>query len=90
MTEEELQQKRKDFRDKEVEDKISQYSSSGGDAYHQQTLKQHYTHKSVDHHLPKIAWFIIISQATSIILFSSLYVFSYIPQTKSIVQKVLP
>ena len=89
MTEDELQQKRKEYRNKEIEEKISEYSG-GANEFRQQTLKQHYTHKSVDSKLPKIAWIIILSQATSIFFFSSLYICSYHPKAKIIVQKVFP
>jgi hypothetical protein len=92
VTEEELEQRRKEYRDSEVQSKITEYSAAGApvDAYHAQTLKSHYTKHKVDRKLSKIAWFLIISQASSIIFFSSLYVFTYIPKTKTIVTKVLP
>ena len=92
MTEEELQQKRKEYRDSEVKNKISEYSNTGGSAqeYRNNTLKTHYTKHTVNKKLSKIAWFLIISQATSIMFFSSLYIFTYIPKTKIIVTKVLP
>ncbi len=84
MTEDELEQRRKEYRDKEVQDKISMYSKS--DEYHAQTIKTHYTKHTVDTRLPKIGWFLIISHATSILFFCSLYVFTYIPMAKKIHQ----
>ncbi len=92
MTEEELDKKRKEYRDNEVQNKISEYSAPGAttDAYHSQTIKTHYTKHKVDRKLTKIAWFLILTQASSIIYFSSLYVFTYIPKTKVFVTKVLP
>ena len=88
MTEDELEQRRKEYRDNEVQSKISEYSKS--DEYHAKTIKTHYTRHKVDTRLPKIAWVLIISQASSIIFFSSLYVFTYMPKAKIIVTKVLP
>jgi hypothetical protein len=92
MDESELDKKRKDFRDKEVQNKIAEYSTpqAKADHYHEQTIKTHYTKRTVDRRLSKFAWFLVISQATSIIYFSSLYVFTYIPKTKAFVVKVLP
>ena len=88
MTEEELEQKRKDFRDNEVQSKISEYSKT--DAYHAQTIKTHYTKHIVDRRLPKIGMFLIIAQASFIFFFSTLYVFSYHPKAKIIVAKIMP
>ena len=89
MNEDELQQRRKDYRDQEVEDKISQYSVKT-DAFRQETLKNHYTTHTIDRKLPKIGWFIVISHLASIVFFSSLYICTYIPKAKIIVTKVLP
>jgi hypothetical protein len=92
MTEDELEKKRKEYRDNEVQSKISEYSATSGptDEYHAKTIKTHYTKHKVDRKFTKMAWFLIISQASSIIFFSSLYVFTYIPKTKVFVAKVLP
>lgn len=88
MTEDELQRKRQEFRDTEVMEKISQYSAASN--YRHQVLKNNYTHKKVDKRFGKIGWTLIGTQATFIIFFSLLFVFSYIPATKKIVAIVLP
>ena len=88
MTEEELQRKRQDFRDQEVAGKISQYSEVA--EYRQQVLKTNYTVKIVDKSFGKMGWFIIATQATCLLFFCGLFVFSYIPHTKKIVTMVMP
>ncbi|MGZ3789148.1 MAG: hypothetical protein ACXVLQ_11535 [Bacteriovorax sp.] len=88
MTEEELQQKRQEFRDSEIQNKITQLSSV--EEYRQQTLKANYTHKTVQVGPGKIGWTIIIGQATFLVFFSALFVISYIPKTKFLVTKILP
>jgi hypothetical protein len=92
VTEAELEKKRKEYRDNEVQNKISEYSSGGSqtDEYRARTIKTHYTKHTVDRKFTKMAWFLIVTQASSIIFFSSLYIFTYIPKTKIIVTKVLP
>ena len=88
MTEEELQEKRKDFRDQEVMKKISQYSEASD--YRQQVLKTNYTRKIVDKNFGKMGYFLIITQSLSLLFFVTLWIFSYIPQTKKIVAMWMP
>lgn len=88
MTEDELQRKRAEYRDQEVMSKISQYSEIS--EYRQKVLKSNYTTKKVDVSLGKIGWFIVLTQATGIVFFVTLFVFSYVPHTKKIVTMVLP
>lgn len=88
MTEEELQKKREEFRDSEVQNRIAHLSTA--DEYRQQTLKANYTRRVVKTTIGKIGWGLIISQATCLILFSSLFIISYIPKTKFLVTKILP
>lgn len=88
MTEDELQQKRQEFRDQEVAGKISKYNVVS--EYRQQVLKANYTVKTVDKRFGKVGWFLIITQATCLLFFCSLFVFSYIPHTKKIVSIVMP
>ncbi len=88
MTEDELQKKRQEFRDNEVQNKINSFSAA--DEYRQQTLKANYTHKVVKITIGKIGWTLIISQATFLIFFSCLFIMSYIPKAKFLITKVLP
>jgi len=88
MTEDELQRKRQEFRDQEVAGKITQYSVVA--EYRQQVLKSNYTVKTVDKSFGKMGWFIIATQATCLLFFCSLFIFSYIPHTKKIVSMVMP
>ena len=88
MTEDELQSKRQEFRDSEVQSRISNIKSS--EEFRQETLKSNYTTKRVNTAFGKMGWSIIIGQATFLLLFSSLFVISYIPKTKFLVAKILP
>lgn len=88
MTENELHKKRKEFRDQEVMNKISEYSAAA--EYRHQTLKANYTHKTVDKRIGKWGWFLVVTQATFLVFFSFMFVFSYIPHTKFIVSKIMP
>jgi hypothetical protein len=88
MTEDELQKKRQEFRDNEVQNKISSFTTAAD--YHQQTLKANYTHKVVKITIGKLGWTLIIGQATFLIFFSSLFFISYIPKAKFLITKVLP
>lgn len=88
MTEEELQQKRAEYRDTEIQNRIANLSSA--EEYRQQTLKANYTRKVVKTSLGKMGWSLIIGQATFLLFFSSLFVISYIPKTKFLVTKILP
>jgi hypothetical protein len=90
MTEDELNKKRQDFRDQEVMNKISQYSNSHTLEYRHQVIKTNYTYKRVDKRIGKMGFVIIGSQALFLVLFSALFVFSYIPHTKKIVTMVMP
>ncbi len=93
MTEEELQKKRQEYRDQEVASKISQYSTGGSShvaEYRQQVIKSNYTYKRVDRRLGKMGLFIVFSQATMLLFFSVLFIFSYIPHTKKIVSMIMP
>ncbi|MBP9679830.1 MAG: hypothetical protein KBD76_00375 [Bacteriovorax sp.] len=88
MTEDELQKKRQEFRDTEIQNKIANLSSA--EEYRQQTLKANYTRRRVKGDFGKFGWSIIIGQATFLVFFSALFVISYIPKTKFIVAKILP
>jgi len=88
MTEEELNQKRQEFRDQEVMKKITEYGSAS--EYRQQTLKTNYTVRKVEKTFGKLGWGLIIVQAVSLTFFSLLFVFSYVPKTKFIVTMVMP
>lgn len=88
MTEEELQRKRQEFRDTEVQNKIAHLSTA--EEYRQQTLRVNYTRKKVKVGLGKIGWSLIIGQATFLVFFSTLFIISYIPKTKFIVTKFMP
>jgi hypothetical protein len=88
MTEDELQRKRQEFRDTEIQNKIANLSSA--EEYRQQTLKVNYTRRKVQIGLGKMGWTIIASQATFLVFFSALFVISYIPKTKFIVAKIMP
>lgn len=88
MTEAELQKRRQEFRDAEVQNKITHLSRA--EEYRQQTLKANYTRRVVNTRLGKFGWSLIIAQATSLIFFSSLFFISYIPKTKFLVTKILP
>lgn len=89
MTEEELQQRRREFRDQEVMNKINRYSTTTTE-FRQQVLRTNYTYKTVDKSLGKMGWALVVTQATFLVLFSTLFVFSYIPHTKKIVAMVMP
>ncbi len=88
MTEDELKQKRAEFRDQEVSSKISQYSQVA--EYRQQVIKVNYTYKKVDRSLTKMGWFLVLTHAVFLVFFCTLFVFSYIPHTKKIVSMVMP
>jgi len=88
MTEEELQRKRQEYRDTEIQNKIASFSSA--EEYRQATLKVNYTHRKVVVGLGKIGWTLIVGQATFLVFFSALFVISYIPKTKFLVTKILP
>ena len=88
MTEDELQKKRQDFRESEVQNRIAHLSSA--EEYRQQTLKANYTRKVVKTSVGKMGWTLIIGQATFLLFFSSLFIISYIPKTKFLVTKILP
>lgn len=90
MTENELQQKRKEYRDQEVMNKISEFSTATSAEYRQQTLKTNYTYKRVDKRLGVWGWGLIVTQATCLVFFSVLFVCSYIPHTKFLVSKIMP
>lgn len=88
MTEEELHRRRQEFRDQEVMHKISEYSVAV--EFRQQTLKANYTSRKVNKHLGKFGWTLVITQATFLVFFSFLFIFSFIPKTKFIVANILP
>jgi hypothetical protein len=88
MTEDELQKKRQDFRDAEVQDRISNLSSA--EEYRQQTLKANYTRKVVKTSVGRMGWTLIIGQASFLLFFSTLFLISYVPKTKFIVMKIMP
>lgn len=88
MTEDELEKKRQEYRDTEVQNKITQLSSA--EEFRQQTLKINYTRRVVKGGFGKIGWTLIVGQATFLVFFSALFVISYIPKTKFLVTKILP
>jgi hypothetical protein len=88
MTEDELQKKRQEYRDSEVQNRIAHLSTA--EEYRQQTLKTNYTRKQVQTTIGKFGWTLLISQATFLVFFTSLFVISYIPKTKFIVTKIFP
>lgn len=88
MTEDELQRKRQEYRDAEVQNKIASFSTA--EEYRQTTLKVNYTRRKVQVGLGKIGWTLIVGQATFLVFFSALFVISYIPKTKFLVTKILP
>lgn len=88
MNEDELQRKRQDFRDNELQNKISNFSAASD--YRQQALKANYTYKVVKLTIGKIGWTLLLGQASALIFFSSLFVMSYIPKAKFLITKVLP
>ncbi len=88
MTEDELDKKRQEYRDTEVQNRISHLSSA--EEFRQQTLKVNYTRRVVKGGLGKIGWTLIVSQATFLVFFSALFIISYIPKTKFLVTKILP
>lgn len=88
MSEDELQKKRQEFRDQEVMNKITSYSSVT--EYRQQVLKSNYTRRVVNREIGRTGKILIITQATFLALFSLLFVFSYIPHTKFIITKIMP
>lgn len=93
LSEQELESKRKKYRETELQNKIASYSSgsySNASEFRQTTLKANYTYRKVDRRIPKFAWFLIITQALALSFYSSLYVFSYVPKTKHLVAIVMP
>jgi hypothetical protein len=88
MTEEELQKKRQDFRDAEVQNKIASFSTA--EEYRQQTLRTNYTRRKVQVGLGKMGWTLLVGQASFLVFFSALFLISYIPKTKFIVTKIFP
>lgn len=92
MTEEELQQKRQEFRDSEVQRKIDDFGgeveggSGGASKAKAVATKKGPSKKSV----PTIGWTIIITQLTGLIFFCTLFLMSYIPKTKFLVTKIMP
>jgi hypothetical protein len=91
VTEQELAEKRKEFRDSEVQKKIDNLNEAGeevkggGQAQARAVAK-----RPSKKDLGGFAWTLIISQAVGLVFFSSLFIMSYIPKTKFIVTKLLP
>ena len=93
MTEEELAEKRKEFRDSEVQKKIDNFNDGGEDPKGGgggQAQVKAVAKRPSKKDLGGFAWTLIISQAIGLVFFSSLFVMSYIPKTKFIVTKILP
>lgn len=67
-TEDELQKKRQEFRDTEIQNKIANLSSA--EEYRQQTLKANYTLRRVQGDFGKFGWSIIIGRSNFPCLFS--------------------
>jgi hypothetical protein len=88
MTEDELQKKRQEFRDSEVQNRIAKLSTA--EEFRQHTLKTNYTRRTIKVGLGKMGWAIIAGQATFLVFFSALFVISYIPKTKFLVSKIMP
>jgi hypothetical protein len=91
VTEEELAEKRKEFRDSEVQKKIDNFNeggedSKGGGKGQAKVVGKRPSKKD----LSGFAWTLIISQAVGLVFFCSLFVMSYIPKTKFIVTKIMP
>jgi hypothetical protein len=92
VTEEELAEKRKEFRDSEVQKKIDNFNEGGEDpkAGGGQAQAKAVGKRPSKKDLGGFAWTLIISQAIGLVFFSSLFIMSYIPKTKFIVTKILP
>jgi len=90
MNEQELEQKRKEFKEAELERKISSYSTMEAVEYRQHSLKSNYTYKRIDKSLGIIGHGLIWTHLVGLLFFSALYVLSYLPKTKFIVSKILP
>lgn len=88
MTEEELQKRRQEYRDSEVQNRIANLSQA--EEYRQQTLRVNYTRRVVKATIGKMGWTLILSQATFLFFFSTLFIMSYIPKTKFLITKILP
>ena len=90
MTEEELAEKRKEFRDSEVQKKIDNFNDGGEDPKAGGGQAKAIAKRPSKKDLGGFAWTLIISQAIGLVFFSSLFIMSYIPKTKFIVTKILP
>ena len=92
MTEEELAEKRKEFRDSEVQKKIDNFNDGEGDAKGggAQGQVRVVGKRPSKKDLGGFAWTLIITQAVGLVFFSSLFIMSYIPKTKFIVTKLMP
>lgn len=88
MTEDELQRKRQEFRDQEVMNKINEFTNAV--EFRQQTLRANYTKKKVKKNLGKFGWTLVITHATGLVFFSTLFVLSFLPKTKFIVANIMP
>jgi len=58
--------------------------------FRQQSLKQYYTRKIVDIRIGPVGYVVVGTQLVALLFFCSLYVMSFIPQTKAVVSVVLP
>lgn len=58
--------------------------------FRQQSLRQYYTRKIVDIRIGPVGYVIVGTQFLALLFFCSLYLMSFIPQTKSVVSLVLP
>lgn len=88
MTEDELQQKRQEFRDQEFNKKVSEYMTAN--EYRSTSLQTFYRRRKINWDFGKVGWSLVGIQAFCLVFFSFLWFFSYIPFTKFIVNKVLP
>jgi len=93
MTEEELQQKRQEFRDSEVQRKINDLGEevSGGPGGKKSISKTSTSKKRRSNKdIPTLGWTLIFTQLTGLVFFCSLFLLSYIPKTKYLVTKIMP
>ncbi len=58
--------------------------------YRQQSLRAYYTRRGIVIKIGPVGFIIIGVQLLALVFFCMLYVFSFIPQTKSVVAMVLP
>ncbi len=92
MTEDELKDKRQEFRDSEVQKKIDNFGEEDKAAKEAagSNAKVVIVKRGKKGNLGTMGWTLVITQATGILFFSTLFILSYLPKTKFIVNKILP